>query len=302
MDNANFHHEPHDENKSPGDSPSATKFRWKKFIGLLTLLYAPSIYAGLNWGFTAFFAAILISVGLLMAYNGLRFDLAKGPSRLSFYFGALGNICVGVGFLCKILQQSVLEMICVTSGVILSGISIPMLFRKRFQFTLRTLFIVMTAVALLFGIISSYPVHFSDLRIPRIDGGPKSFDLTHPALHLDFSIRWGQIRIHVEPEIGFDKTVTAELFWMESGNFRHRLIADQGQLLVADYSIPNQDPLVLGAIVYHPKINHIMVRMIPRLILNDGLDETLNSNDPMFTGGIEQWGPNFLKKIQKRIP
>jgi hypothetical protein len=301
MDNANFHHESHDENKSPGISSSVSKFRWKKVIGLLTLLYAPSIYVGLNWGFTAFSASLFISVGLLMAFKGLRND-PKGPLRLGTYLSASGFISYGASALCKISQLSAFEEIFLIAGVILLGIGTSFLLRKRFQFTLRTLFIVVTAVALLFGIISSYPVHIRDLQIPRIDVGPKSFDLTHTALRLDLSTRWEQMRIHVEPENGFNETVRAELFWSESGAFRHRMIADQGKLLTTDYSIPNQHPLVLGVIVYHPKINLVMVRMIPRLVPNDGLDKTLDSDDPLFTGGIEKWGPKFLEKIQQRIP
>ncbi|MBN2579558.1 MAG: hypothetical protein JXB10_11260 [Pirellulales bacterium] len=301
MSGVDFHHE-HDAKKSQRNSSPASKFRWYKFIVLLTLLYGPSIYVGLNWEFSAFLGVLFISVGLLMAYNGLRYTPAERFPRLSLYFFALGSIFIGMSALCKFFELSVFEMIFCILGMILSGIGIPFMLRKRFQFTLRTMFIVVTAVALLIGIISSYPVHIGDLQIPCIAVRSKSVDLTHTMLHLDFSTRWGQTRIHVEAENGFDKKVKAELFWLESDTFHHMIIADKGNRLVTDYSIPSQHPLVLGVIVYHSKINHIRVRMIPRLVINDGLDETLDSDDPLFNGGIEKWGPKFLKKIQKRIP
>jgi hypothetical protein len=172
----------------------------------------------------------------------------------------------------------------------------------RFQFSLRSLLAVTAVVALLLGWISARPRPILAVTVPRIEAKPDlTIDLTHQACVLDISRRLGRTVLDVTPCGGFDAASRAELFWLDSGTIRHVAIADKGRVAAATFSAPNQWPLLIGVIEYHPQAVHVVARWILSGGRNGGANGLHEANDSTFDGGIDQWGKNFLERAAKPV-
>jgi hypothetical protein len=199
----------------------------------------------------------------------------------------------------SILLLIVLILVLLTCGTSLCFI-LARSGRFRFQFSLRSLFVVIAVVALVLGLIRTWPSHIITLPISRIEAKPGLIDTTRDAVDLDVSQRWGHTTIRVTPLCGFDETSTAELFWLESGSLRHVAIADKGQVSAASFSRPNEWPFLIGAVEYHAKAT----RVVGHWILPDGREGghvvLYDPNAPALDGGVEKWGQAFLESVREK--
>jgi hypothetical protein len=153
--------------------------------------------------------------------------------------------------------------------------------------------------ALALGLIKAWPSHIITLHIPRIEARPGHIDLTRDALVLDISQRWGRAMLRVIPRDGFDEASRAELFWLDSENLRHVAIADKGRALATTFSGPNEWPLLIGVVEYHPKATEVVARWILPDGRNGGANTSYDADDPSVDGGIEKWGQSYLERIRK---
>jgi hypothetical protein len=172
----------------------------------------------------------------------------------------------------------------------------------RSQFLLGSLLAVTAVVALVLGLLSAWPRHIITLHIPRIEAKPGHIDLTRDALVLDISRRWGRAVLRVTPRNDFDEASRAELFWLDSGNLRHVAIAGEGRALATTVSGPNEWPLLVGVVEWHPKAIHVVARWIVPDGRNGGADGLHDASDPSVDGGIDNWGQGHLERIRNDRP
>jgi hypothetical protein len=171
--------------------------------------------------------------------------------------------------------------------------------RIRFQFSLRSLLAVTALVALALGLWRAWPSHIITLHISRIEAKPGLIDLTTDALDLDVSHCRGRAVMRVIPRSGFDEASRAELFWLDSGNLRHEAIAEKGRVESTTLSGPNEWPLLVGVVEYHPKANSVVARWILPDGRAGGLSVLYDTNDPSLEGGIEKCGQSLLESVGK---
>jgi hypothetical protein len=293
---AGVNHQPGLDVMEPRPNATPIKFHWSKFILLMTIGFGPSIGAGIFWGWPASSVLLFYGGGLMMLLCASRYNPSRKLPRMSYFLLGLGNIFWGTVKLCRIINARTIDDIFLFSAGILFLVNVPVMLHIRIRFSLRTMFIVMTAIALIMGLISSWPNHVASLQIPRIDVKPGLNDLTNIALTMNISQRWGRKTIQLKTEDSFNESVKAELFWLESGKLRHLMIADQGNLLADKITVDNE-PLVLGVVVYHPKVIYIVVRQIHSNGHVEGQSVTYEASNPLFTKGIESWGEKYLEKM-----
>ena len=171
--------------------------------------------------------------------------------------------------------------------------------RFRFQYSLRSMFILTAVVALVFGLISYWPSHVATLRVPRIEAKPGYSDATRDAFDVDIAQRWGRTTIRVTPREGLGEATKAELFWLESDNLHHVTIADHGKVLATAFPGPSQWPLLIGVVEYHPKDVFVTARWLMPDGRNGGGDGFYNGDDPQVNGKIEIWGQALLGRIRR---
>jgi hypothetical protein len=170
--------------------------------------------------------------------------------------------------------------------------------RAKFQYSLRSLLLLMTALALVLGAIRAWPSHVITVPVNRIEQKPGMTVLTGRALVLDVFERWGRTTVRVGPGDGFGEATGAELFWLEAGKLRHATVAEKGQVLPTAFSMPSQWPLVIGVVQYHPTTTYVVGRWILADGRSNGASASYEAKDPSLQGGVEKWGQRFLEEIR----
>jgi hypothetical protein len=168
----------------------------------------------------------------------------------------------------------------------------------RFQYSLRSLFILTTVVALVLGLIRAWPSHVATVDIPRIEFKSGIDDLTHDAASLDIVRCLGRTTLWVTPRHGFGETSSAEVFWLEAGKVRHVALAEKGKLLTTAIPGPTEFPFKFGVVVYHPKTTLLIARRVLASGMGPGgATGIYEPNNPTFDGGIEKWGKRCLERL-----
>ncbi|MGO8688773.1 MAG: hypothetical protein ACLQLG_04005 [Thermoguttaceae bacterium] len=170
--------------------------------------------------------------------------------------------------------------------------------RARFQYSLRSLLLLVTAAALVLGAIRAWPSHVITMPVNRIEHKPGKNVFTGRALVLDIFERWGRTTIRVSPGDDFGEATGAELFWLEAGKLRHATVAEKGQVLATTISLPSQWPLLVGVVEYHPATTYVVARWVLADGRSNGVDVIYDAKEPSLQGGVEKWGKCFLEKVR----
>ncbi len=124
--------------------------------------------------------------------------------------------------------------------------------RGCLQFSLRTMFIFIAIVALILGLLASFPKHIGSYKVSQLELEANTIVSKGTALELDFSRRWGRTYIGAVPRDGLGKMERAELFWLEGDEIIQCDLTDKGQLLAGRIGSPRTWPLVFCVVKYYP--------------------------------------------------